>query len=352
MTSSRDPVPTPTVARRAPRTFIRLHPGDDEKLLLQTAVTTYTCDRKTLHLHSLLHIADVKYYTYLQTYLNKLTAHYGFVLFELLTSAANIAQKPYPRVIRRSLATQSVRAAATALNAVAQADVLDPQRPRWQHADATVEEFSSKTTVPSSSLLLSLAVLLVSSWLPCPELYAAFFDTTAGCTQVPFRASLSLLSGDVITARRLVFASKITNVTSTSAQSATNRFRNTVAWGRVTEAFLESDEVALLYGAWHTPALCRCAEAEGWQFSDVRWETAMVIDAPSVRVKRVVLVILTLAAYVVYSAVDWVVLVDQLALTVEDVHPHLPFFKNAALYAGRHIGPYIVFRRWFRVWNA
>lgn len=345
--------PSQPKTRRAPRSFVRIEAGPDETLLLQTAVTTYTRSAHTLHLHSLLHIADTSYYTSLQNDLRHLTARLGVVLFELLTSPANIAQTPYPRLKSRPVATRAARRIANLLRAAAQTDALDPMRPRWRHADVAPIRVPPTPSWPSI-VPSALALLALASCLPCPELFAALADTAAGHTHVPPRAALLLLCADVGAARRLAFAAKVASPANVHGAPllALDCHRNTLAWTAVNHTLRHAHCVALLYGAYHSPALCRCAEADGWSFSSVRWRTAMTLKAPDIRARRLLPPILALAAYVVYCAVDWVLLIDYFALALENSSTNVSMLSHIFLYIARHVGPYVLFRRWFTVWKA
>lgn len=386
------PTSSSSLPPRAPRTFIRLRQTeeDDETLLLQTAITTYispdsNAQTQTLQIHSLLHVADKPYYTSLQASMHELTTvHNGTVLFEILTSSRNITQKPpytYPRLSQQTAATSSARAAATALGAVPQADEINATLPHWRIADLSIEDIDANITVssqtsenfqPTKSNLFKIttgriALFCVSAFLPCPELYLSLYDSATGKSNFSFRSILSSTrstnkskhkenNGRLTAMRRSTFAFRIANTSvNTRPQSDMSRLRNEAAWKAVKNALSKTEEntssAAVLYGAWHSAALCRCAEADGWTFSHVTWRTAMVVDAPRATVIRVMPFVLAFSGYIVYAALDWVNVVDIIATALEQVTSQEELLQTVCLYAFRHIAPYVMFMRWFRVWD-
>lgn len=382
--TSRDVSTSPNLPqRRAPRQFVRLQEANN-MLLLQTAVIIYSAPSnmpgRTLQLHPLLHVADLKYYEELQRSLQLVTARRGMVIFELVTSMSNVSEKPYLRVKKRPRATAVSRASAAALGGVAQADRLDPTQPRWRLADVPIEETAvarrrsqrrrwsdtglMRIALNPSALRPTIAPLLLL--LPCPELYAALLDLATGRARVSWHAVHPLLRGDILRARRVAFAGRITASASdsaTRAQTEVDRKRNAAAWRAVVDASAntlpgsenggagESGELALLYGAWHANALCSCAEADGWRFSHVTWRTAMATSTSPVNTASVTQLSVAFAAYIAYAAFDWVCLVDRIAIAFSDVHIRSALPVSIALYFTRHVAPYVLFRRWFFVWD-
>lgn len=357
----------PSLPVRAPRTFVRLHPvsdGDEDAFLLQTAVTTYKLGSGSdsesrsgeLHIHSMLHVADAAYYGRLQSDLSLFTARGGTVLFELLTSERNVTSDPYPRVLQRTQASPSARATAAAMRAAAQADALDVARPKWRLADVPVElqrqrplQYDeevgkqsdetmttsttdlSDTSIDSTRIILSIASVL----LPCPELYLALLLVSQS-NSISMRG---MLAGSLPAARRATFALRIVSACSAvRPQRGTAKLRNAVAWDAVRDSV---PPLAVLYGAWHSPALCSCAEGDGWVFDRTTWRTAMRVRLPRPSPRALFPWAVAAAAYAVYAAADWV----HLATAGADVGAQL------VPYIARHAAAYVLFERWFRTWD-
>lgn len=362
--------------RRAPRAFVRLLPSPDSDgvLLLQTAIITYTSpyntdethenqqykhsDTQLIRIHSLLHLADRSYYDSLQSDLASLTRAQGSlpsVLFELLTASSNLDFRPFPRLKVRPFATNPARANATALRAVAQVDALDFSQPGWRHADLTSEMVSS---IPSPKYFIANPIILFLRGmlfiLPFPELYAILIDLAAGNAQFPTRAAFAIIASNSISAaRRLLFAIKMTTFR-VAPPTTIDRQRNAEAWSAVRSTVTFSNapaEIALLYGAWHTSALCQCAETDGWSFKDIQWRTAMTLSAPRFSPFRSLVFTVSLIAYGSLAAVDWVSLVARIDGMFGDPHSRTATVAETMLYTVRHVAPYIAFRRWFRDWK-
>lgn len=368
--------PRPADQRRAPRKFVRLVPSSESNdvLLLQTAIITYTlpyADEKIMNkdpenasapsrkirIYSLLHIADPSYYESLQSSLSALVAgrKTPSVLFELLTSSRNLLTEPYPRLKSRLIATPSARSTAMSLGAVAQVDALDLSRASWRHADLTTDDVLARgLTTRRFSIPTDLIFRGIFFALPFPELYAVIVDIAMGRAQLTIRTALAAFAaGGLVAARRLTFACKMAALRYTSPTALDLR-RNTAAWDGVRDTLLNDDsasEIALLYGAWHVGALCRCAEADGWSFTNMDWCTAMTVSAPPLTLFRLLPVIGAISAYATYSALDWVSLVARLGLALESPERIGGVGVEVLLYAVRHGAPYIAFWKWFRDWS-
>lgn len=372
----RTPVASSSGQRRAPRTFVRLvqSSASNEKLLLQTATITYSLqpgyedatnkdsantftEIQTIHIHSLLHLADPTYYESLQRSLSQLRARQNSptVLFELLTSSRNLETRPYPRLKSRLIAISSARIAAKSLGAVAQVDAIDFSQASWRHADLTSDTIlsSEPLTRPFGNIgnLILRATFLA---LPFPELYAALVDIAAGRAQLPIRTALvAFTANGLMAARRLTFAAKMAAIRYTSPTPIDLK-RNTVAWNAVRDTLRKDDapsEIALLYGAWHVPALCRCAETDGWSFTNIQWRTAMEVSTSPVTLPRLLPLIVIITAYATYSALDWVFLIARLGFALESPQSRGAVFAEILLYVVRHSAPYVAFWKWFRDWS-
>lgn len=376
MATRHTPIASSSGQRRAPRTFVRLvqSPESNDKLLLQTAIITYSLPLgygdvtnkdsanaftkiQTIHIHSLLHLADPIYYESLRLSLSQLNARRNSptVLFELLTSSHNLETQPYPRLKSRLIAIPSARIAAKSLGAVAQVDAIDFSQASWRHADLTSD------TVPSSELLTrsfsnisNLILRAAFLVLPFPELYAALVDVAAGRARLPIRTALvAFTANGLMAARRLTFAAKMAAIRYTSPNPLDLK-RNVVAWNAVRDT-LKGDgapsEIALLYGAWHVPALCRCAETDGWSFTNIQWRTAMEVSTSPVTLPRLLPLIVIIAAYATYSALDWVFLIARLGYALESPQSRGTVIAEISLYVVRHSAPYVAFWKWFRDWS-
>lgn len=365
-TTAKGETPSKVIRRRAPRTFVRLLHQNDDTILLQTSVTTYISPLgkvgQRLDLHALLHIADASYYKMLQSSLSK-TSQNGAVLFELLTSERNVSTEPYPHVMQRQRAVGRIRTTAAALGGVAQMDAIDPTVSRWRIADISAEaarERASKPKINFQEVGVVGLQWLIALWLPCPELYVALVEVATGRIQVPPRAVAAVLRGDIVGARRVAFASRISiQRPTTRAQTIVDRRRNAVAWDAVCNALSHTTddnkcpprELALLYGAWHAPALCTCAEMDGWEFSHVTWRTAMRVYAPSLSRSAFTILIAIITAYVAYAATDWAFLVDCVGQAFAEPPLQQSLYTNILFYFFRHIPVYVLFRKWFVVWD-
>lgn len=361
--------------RRAPRTFVRLVPSPEssDKLLLQTAVITYStlpgdeevtnedeadtpAEAQKIHIHSLLHVGDPIYYESLQSSLSQLSVRKNSptVLFELLTSSRNLQTEPYPRLKSRLIATPAARTAAKSLGTVAQIDAIDFSQPGWRHADLTSDDIHSVGPLPVFSNPFRLIFRAVFLALPFPELYAALVDIAAGRVRLPIRtAVLASTSNGLTAARRLTFAAKMAALPYTSPTVLDLR-RNTVAWSAVRDTLKGNgapSEIAILYGAWHVPALCRCAETDGWSCTNIQWRTAMMVSTAPVTLSRLLPLIITISVYATYSALDWVSLIARLGYGLESPQNRGAVAVEFFLYVVRHSAPYVAFWRWFRDWS-
>lgn len=281
------------------------------------------------------------------------------MLFELLTSERNVSIEPYPHITQRQRAARKDRTAAAAMGGIAQMDAVDPTVQRWRIADISTETARQRATKARIKFQEVGGIglqWLAASLLPCPELYIALVDVAIGRVQVLPRTVAAVLRGDIIGARRIIFASRMSKQQPTTrAQTMVDRRRNVVAWSSVHNVISSttrdneapSREIALLYGAWHAPALCTCAEMDGWRFSHITWRTATAVHAPSLSKPALTALITTIIAYVAYAAVDWVFLVDRAAQVLTYPPLQQGLHTNILLYFCRHISIYILFRRWF-----
>lgn len=314
--------PRPT-KRRAPRKFVRLRPTKSGNLL-QTAITTYQSPEKTLHIHSLLHLAEPDYY-------ESLDSPADIVLFELLTHSGNTTAPP--RRLKTSIvATPSAQAAARSLSVAAQADVLDLRKPGWYVADVPSEQLPpspDRVSIPDKPLLR-----LISALLPCPELNLLALDLR-GVSPIQI---LQLLKAPFPDKRKFLYAWRCDKTTTMAANSSTDeltKLRDEEAWKCVNDA---KGLVALLYGAWHTGRFCRLAEASGMSFVKQKWVTAMTV--PSVEVfwwDWVVWGVIG-GSYCALTGWDWVAGIED-GFTGDWV--------DCFLYVVRHCFVYIAARRWF-----
>lgn len=352
-----------TAKRRAPRRFVRLQPHSDGRTtLLQTAVTTYTAPNpttstlKTLHLHSVIHIADAPYYSALQDDLQAISALQSCaVLFELITPSSNTIYSRIPgvrAVYRQTTATSATRQTARALSAVAQADMVDPRKPRWYIADLPSEKLAEirpqqKSVVSAHSIALRLAAAL----LPWPELF--HLVPPLAPPTVPALSALARM--DFTSARRTSYARLVEASTSARTNTATDKrsaARDAAAMETVRRAGLAGiEEVALVYGAWHTGRLCRLVEGElGMRFQKVRWQTAMTLTEDKIRWRNALVGAAVGIAYFCYAGFDWAFTLDGLVAAVEKGQAGgMHVVEMLSWYVVRHFVPYVGLRKWFSV---
>lgn len=360
--SSRLRIP-PTAKRRAPRRFARVQPHPDGRTtLLQTAITTYTKQNpttnalKTLHLHSVVHIADKAYYSALQDDLLAISASESHaVLFELITPSRNTILSRIPGVralYKQTIANSAARQTAQTLSAVAQADMLDPRKPRWYIADLPSEKLAAIPPERRPRLSArSIALRLAAALLPCPELFQ--LSPPFAPPSVP--ALSALVQMDFRSARRKSYAQLVEQSTSVRANAATDTrsaARDTAALEAVRRSAAAGvEEIALVYGTWHAGRLCRLVEDElGMQFENVRWETAMTLTEGEMEWKNAFIAVSIGIAYFCYAGFDWVVTLDGLVAAVEKGQAGVGLVAEMlSWYFVRHFVPYVGLRKWFSI---
>eukprot|EP00177_Eucheuma_denticulatum_P002738 GFKZ01004926.1.p1 GENE.GFKZ01004926.1~~GFKZ01004926.1.p1 ORF type:complete len:374 (-),score=29.27 GFKZ01004926.1:244-1365(-) len=344
--------PTTLGPRRAPRTFVRVIPASPFKSLLQTAVTTYTCPHLTLHLHSMLHLADASYYSSLEQSLLPLSSSpSSAVLYELIApSKLSTPQSAPLRTLPRLRASPSITKAACRLGAVAQADVLDNTRKQWYVADLPAEDVASMSDGPHGRRLALNPMLLIAALLPAPELFALAGYVSAEEIWALVRL---MCVGNLRGARRLGYARGAVE----STKRRVNTGADVVSRARDAEVFRTVrvvvergvEEVALVYGAWHMGHLCRWAEDEmGMTWRGTKWRTVMEVDRET-DMLAVVWAVFVVAGYVSVAGVDWVGLVEGVVRQVELGVGVDKVTENLAAYFVRHLVPYLVLRGWLNV---
>lgn len=321
-TQTRRPAtPVSTPKRRAPRTFIRIHTADDSTNL-QTTVTTYKSDSKVLNIHSLLHIADARYFLSLQNLKDT-------VLFELITSSKNVYSEGKLRRLKTDVrATPRSRKIGRRLQAVAQADALELCLPNWYLADVPSEQLP----IAKKDLQLpnKLWLRIVACLLPCPELNLLTLDNWA----MSPKNIVQLLKASFPEKRRLTYAWRLLRGTPPPAEVA----RDNSAWDTVRRV---DGTTHLLYGAWHSERFCRRAENDGMEFVKQDWVDVMRLPRVEIGVRDCVVWggIVLLAAGV--AGVDWIGAVD--GAFVRDG-------RGVVAYLIRHLAIYWAIRRWFEEW--
>lgn len=285
--------------RRAPRQFVRLHRVRDDVTVLQTASTTYTSQTLTLHIHSVVHMADKNYYESLQRTLDEMRTGLdkSAVLYELI-APRELRQRTKKGGLRRVegvRATAGLRRTARRLGCVAQADVMDVGKEGWYVADLSAEEvrrigrgmkeeFGVKKRGIVSRWMRGVGQVVVAGLLPGPEVFGIM--TTMGGDgevlngEIVWRVLRRLVVGDVRGARRILYGERV--VFEGKGDSAGNDVgvrRDVEVFEGVREmAERGVQEVGVVYGAWHGGHLCRWAEEEmGMRWGGTEWRCALEI---------------------------------------------------------------------------
>lgn len=384
----------PLCQTRAPRIFVRLHITPTGALHLQTASTTYTSTVDSppqaphqLHIHSLLHIADANYYRTLQTSLLNLSkSPQTALLFELITNDASLTPAPLRRLKTPVQPAPSAKSAALLLRAVPQAAALDLSLPNAYIADLSqhdVRALSPRFPRPSMPSLASAFLRALALLLPFPELQLLLSDSR----QFSPLVADALLRFDVARARRHAYAARAVSTTQRRSFQTLDRVtveRNRAATRAVKHVVASgASQVAIMYGAWHSPYFCRWAEdvlrmsctrvnwrtamvlqADGWTSGLVgrlyaAWNATTAVDVSDLYVKArllppgcVLVWVLLAATYAAYAAVDWITSFETVIKLLEHAMDSSQFANAAAvssLYIIRHVAPYVALRKWFEV---
>lgn len=276
------------------------------------------------------------------------------MLFELLTSSANLTSETLPRVKVRPFATSAARASARHLRAVTQSDALDVSAWGWVHADGTTT--TSQIRLPSVRELLTVCLgAFAAAFLPGPEIWFATGSVLMGRAAIGRTTAVAALRGSIVMARRAAFAARAEASCRQVRGAGADGGRNEIAWLRTRTALEQCEEAALVFGAWHSGAFVRRAEAEGWQFVDVAWRTSLVVtdneERETIVWREVVVAVVAVTALLVYAGVDWMWLVERMVAAVVRADARDGLAAEVTLYGVRHAAPFVAFWRWFSVWG-
>ncbi|PXF48731.1 hypothetical protein BWQ96_01583 [Gracilariopsis chorda] len=242
-----------------------------------------------------------------------------------------------------------MKASARSLKAVPQVSALNLMQPNWYLADLPRERIPSLAQGVKGISFSTKILSLIAACLPCPELNAsllhAYFTTNSFTPARLFQ----LLNADLVTKRRLTYAWRAVSSTNAKANSRVlaDLDRNRIAWDTIDE--VREEEVALLYGAWHTGWFCRRAEADGMRFISQEWITAMTLPNVPVSFVDTLRWAFILVLYCTYAGLDWVSFVEHIAQSFAGTYESN--VQEFFLYMLRHIAPYLAFRRWFDEWD-
>jgi hypothetical protein len=183
---------------------------------------------------------------------------------------------------------------------------LASSAPSWPGVEAVMALF--RPTTPSTSLSTSISRRLFSNlflpghmllntfralfWvtLPCPELSVVLLDwssllprPTGGVSQVTLPVLGSLLSGNILEARQLVFGQVLVNGQRSSSNEALLIQRRNERAMQVLEEILQNERnknVSLLYGGMHCGDLQDKLRAVGFVPARIDWRTAWSVTVP------------------------------------------------------------------------
>lgn len=286
-------------ARRAPRQFVRLHRTCDDVTILQTASTTYISQTFTLHIHSVLHMADKSYFESLQRTLDEMRGRLNksAVLYELI-APRELRQRTEEGGLRRVegvRATAEVRGVARRLGCVAQVDVMEVGKEGWYVADLSAEEvrrienemkgeFGRKKKSIVWRWMRGVGRVVAAGLLPGPEVFgvAMTMDRDGELLNggMVWKVLRRLVVGDVKGARRILYGERVVVAGRGDGVADDVSVRRDIEVFEGVREMVERGvrEVGVVYGAWHGGHLCRWAEEEmGMKWGGTEWRCALEI---------------------------------------------------------------------------
>ena len=260
-----------TLRASPPTDFIRID-QDDTHARLQTSITSYQKDNKTVTLIGAIHIGDAEYY---QT-LNQEFTNHDALLFELIGGeniAKNLNGKPRPAQEPDGRPAEGLRdlynTFASTMQLAQQIDLVDYTPPHFIHADLTAAEYA-RVTAEKGDDLLSFALETSVN--------------TSEITEKPFGGMnmgivmRAILSGDG-SAMKLEYMKLMEQGDESSAaitgQNIVIDDRNTKCFQVLAkELATEKNTFGIFYGAAHFPDMEERLNALGFKKVEHRWITA------------------------------------------------------------------------------
>mmetsp|Transcript_16751 Transcript_16751/g.31731 ORF Transcript_16751/g.31731 Transcript_16751/m.31731 type:complete len:555 (+) Transcript_16751:105-1769(+) len=246
--------------------------------------------------------------------------------------------------------------------------------------------------------LATLFRILLWSFSPSPEVSILLLDwsslvdpkPTGMISPVFIPVMESLMSGNIVEARRLIFAQMLVSGQTAGGRDATLvGKRNSLAVEKVMNSFnvttkIKSDRLAdgtryaLLYGAMHSPDLQSKFEKMGYTVSNVEWRTAWSISVPTIgsligtstttgerRVgnlswgnfaidsdpKDIVIGLLVVPLYLLIGGLDWMDTIQGVAQSLDGGN-YLDIVFLCGFYLLRHAAMYLGLSKFVVEWDG
>eukprot|EP00591_Stephanopyxis_turris_P001005 CAMPEP_0195519556 /NCGR_PEP_ID=MMETSP0794_2-20130614/15045_1 /TAXON_ID=515487 /ORGANISM="Stephanopyxis turris, Strain CCMP 815" /LENGTH=481 /DNA_ID=CAMNT_0040648735 /DNA_START=248 /DNA_END=1693 /DNA_ORIENTATION=- len=361
----------------------------------------------SVDLHAQVHFADLDYFQ-LYNQERKFSDLYDRVHYELVAPDNLLVEdsKGRRRIKEKNALMPSSTDQQTALryNLECQIDVIDYFQPNWICADYSREEFlkeqqNSKSnalfgrSLPGAEVLQALvrpstpsseglktrlfsnlflpgegiaSLIRALLWIvPVPELSIILLDWSSltpragGISLVASSVIESLITGDLGTARKLVFSQMIV---SGQANNGASSFiigqRNDRALDELRKS-IERDGCtrnALVYGGLHCRDIQTKLEDDGFQCTNIQWRTAWTVDLAGGGGQdnrnrgNFAIGAIAVPLYLGISGVDWLATIHDIGQSVEDgqgIGALIAFI----LYIARHVALYLSLAKFVVEWD-
>jgi hypothetical protein len=254
--------------------FIRVK-EDDQSAHLQTTLTTYARDGKTVTLIGAIHIADQ---TYFETLNKKFTQH-DVVLFELIggeEAAQHLDGRPPENKDREKGAIEDLRGMYAAfskmMQLVQQIDYIDYTVENFVHADLTLPEYRAIVADKGDQIL----AFAVGSAMRNSEISEKpFGGLDMGLVMQ------AMLSGDGSQLKHQYMQMMANGDESAGALAGENVVitdRNQKCFQVLSRELKQHDDIAIFYGAAHFPDMEKRLLADGFTRRDHQWLTAWEVE--------------------------------------------------------------------------